>query len=39
MSGQRKPKIGTRFGMLAYHALMLAISAVFLLPFYWMTIS
>lgn len=24
---------------LAYHALMLAISAIFLLPFYWMTIS
>lgn len=39
MSGQRKPKIGARFGMLGYHALMLAISAVFLLPFYWMTIS
>lgn len=28
-----------RVKMLAYHGLMLAISAIFLLPFYWMTIS
>ncbi len=39
MSKQRKPSAGARIGMLTYHALMLAISAVFLLPFYWMTIS
>ena len=39
MSRQRKPSAGPRIGMLTYHALMLAISAVFLLPFYWMTIS
>lgn len=39
MSRQRKPNAGTRIGMLTYHALMLAISAVFLLPFYWMSIS
>jgi multiple sugar transport system permease protein len=39
MSRQRKPSAGARIGRLTYHALMLAISAVFLLPFYWMTIS
>ena len=39
MSERRKATVGTRIGMLAYHALMLTISAVFLLPFYWMTIS
>lgn len=39
MSVARKPSLGARLGMLGYHALMLAISAVFLLPFYWMTIS
>jgi multiple sugar transport system permease protein len=39
MSRQRKPTPSARIGMLTYHALMLAISAVFLLPFYWMTIS
>lgn len=39
MSVARKPSVGARLGMLGYHALMLAISAVFLLPFYWMTIS
>lgn len=27
------------WGMIFYHALMLAIAAIFLLPFYWMTIS
>jgi multiple sugar transport system permease protein len=35
MSG-RKPG---RVGMLGYHGLMLAIAAMFLLPFYWMVIS
>jgi len=39
MSRQRKATPSARIGMLTYHALMLAISAVFLLPFYWMTIS
>lgn len=39
MSRQRKATLSARIGMLTYHALMLAISAVFLLPFYWMTIS
>lgn len=39
MSERRTATTGARIGMLAYHAIMLAISAVFLLPFYWMTIS
>jgi multiple sugar transport system permease protein len=39
MSKQRKATPRARLAMLTYHALMLAISAIFLLPFYWMTIS
>lgn len=38
MTARRRPPART-LQRLGYHALMLAISAVFLLPFYWMTIS
>lgn len=39
LSRRRRPPVRRLVGQVAFHALMLGIAAVFLLPFYWMAIS